>query len=214
MLIYKSNVTFPMCDALDTMYPCFGFRTNTRKHFYFRYSTLYGYALEDTIIKTEKEYVIEKNHYFSIPIQSYETQVDGFCFGVFRLGFKSQKVFGELEKQGRLSYIDGCSDTLLVYPPRLGDPSLNFLHFPKGTEQTFHNHPSIRIGIVVDGYGVADTNELSFLLEKGDIFLLKEHEIHRFKTSDSEMNIIAFHPDGDWGPTDQNHTMLNRTYIK
>jgi hypothetical protein len=28
------------------------------------------------------------------------------------------------------------------------------------------------------------------------------------------MRVIAYHPDGDWGPTDENHTMLNRTYIK
>ena len=214
MLIYKKNDTFPMIDALDTMYPCYGFRNEKTKHFYFRYSTLYGYTLDKTTIKTDKEHIIEKNHYFSMPIWSYETQVSGFCFGVFRLGFKGQKVVGELESKGRLSYIDGCSDSLLIYPPRLGDPSMSFLHFPTNTEQTFHNHPSIRIGVVVDGHGIASTNQMEFLLEKDDIFMLREHEIHRFKTGNTEMNIIAFHPDGDWGPTDHNHTMLNRTYIK
>jgi len=38
-------------------------------------------------------------------------------------------------------------------------------------------------------------------------------ENHRFRTVDSTMTVIAFHPDGDWGPTDHTHTMINRTYI-
>jgi hypothetical protein len=27
------------------------------------------------------------------------------------------------------------------------------------------------------------------------------------------MDVIAFHPDSDWGPTDEKHPMLNRTYL-
>jgi hypothetical protein len=27
------------------------------------------------------------------------------------------------------------------------------------------------------------------------------------------MDVIAFHPDSDWGPTDGIHPMLNRTFI-
>jgi hypothetical protein len=50
-------------------------------------------------------------------------------------------------------------------------------------------------------------------LEAGSIFCIEERENHRFQTINDTMKIIAYHPDGDWGPTDQNHTMLNRTYI-
>ena len=45
------------------------------------------------------------------------------------------------------------------------------------------------------------------------MFCIEEREVHRFSTSNEEMVVLAFHPDGDWGPTDHNHTMLNRTYI-
>ncbi|MEY3929487.1 MAG: hypothetical protein RLZZ516_1197 [Cyanobacteriota bacterium] len=58
---------------------------------------------------------------------------------------------GPLEKRGRLRYIDGCTDSLLVPPVRLGDPCLNGLWFPMGTQQTMHTHPSVRIGMVVRG---------------------------------------------------------------
>lgn len=60
---------------------------------------------------------------------------------------------GPLEERGRLRYIDGCTDSLLVPPVRLGDPCLNGLWFPMGTEQTGHTHPRVRIGMVVRGRG-------------------------------------------------------------
>lgn len=53
---------------------------------------------------------------------------------------------GPIEKTGRLKYIDGCTDSLLIPPVKKGDPCLNHLHFPVGIEQTMHTHPSIRIG--------------------------------------------------------------------
>ena len=43
--------------------------------------------------------------------------------------------------------------------------------------------------------------------------MLVEQELHSFKTSDNYMDIIAFHPDSDTGPTDGNHSMINRTFI-
>jgi hypothetical protein len=43
---------------------------------------------------------------------------------------------GPCEAFGRLRYIDGCSDSLLVGPAVRGDPCLNHLHFPPGVSQT------------------------------------------------------------------------------
>jgi hypothetical protein len=37
--------------------------------------------------------------------------------------------------------------------------------------------------------------------------------VDRFRTTNSNMVVIPYHPDGDWGPTDHNHSMLNRTYL-
>jgi quercetin dioxygenase-like cupin family protein len=51
-------------------------------------------------------------------------------------------------------------------------------------------------------------------LAEGDIFILEVGEEHRFRTSDSTMDIIAFHPDSDTGPTDEDHPMINRTIIE
>ena len=41
--------------------------------------------------------------------------------GLFQMG-------GPIEEKGRLQYIDGCSDTLLIAPATMGDPRLNLLH--------------------------------------------------------------------------------------
>ncbi|MER2601137.1 MAG: cupin domain-containing protein, partial [Candidatus Competibacter phosphatis] len=49
-----------------------------------------------------------------------------------------RQIGGPLETVGRLRYIDGCSDTLLICPPRVGEPCLNHLHIPLHTDQTPH----------------------------------------------------------------------------
>ena len=70
-----------------------------------------------------------------------------------------RQIGGPLELAGRLRYIDGCDDTLLVCPPRLGEPCLNHLHIPPRTDQTPHTHPSVRIGVILRGTGECRTPE-------------------------------------------------------
>ncbi len=138
---------------------------------------------------------------------------DAQAYVIERLGFRGTRQAGVIETHGRLSYIDGCSDSLLVYPPRLGDPCLNYLYFPKGIVQTQHLHPSIRLGLVLRGAGIAWGPGWEIPLLPGVIFQLNEQEIHSFKTPTESMDIVAYHPDSDWGPVDGNHPMLNRTFI-
>jgi len=38
--------------------------------------------------------------------------------------------------------------------------------------------------------------------------------LHSFFTFDESMDVLAWHPDSDFGPTDENHPMKNRTYIE
>ncbi len=119
---------------------------------------------------------------------------------------------GPVEWTGRLRYIDGCSDTVLVSPVVRGDPSLNLLHLPSGVTQSDHQHPSVRVGMVVAGSGRcvidrADTHELV----PGMVFVLPPRRTHRFETVDAELLVIAWHPDSDVGPTDDDHPMLNAT---
>lgn len=131
-----------------------------------------------------------------------------------RVGFTGMRGFGgPIEPKGRLKYIDGCSDSILMLPPLLGDPVLNHLHFPGGIEQTAHTHPSTRSGAVARGVGWCETPLGQSKLVPGLVFHIPTNGEHRFLTSASEMDVIAYHPDSDWGPTDQEHPMVNRTWV-
>lgn len=137
---------------------------------------------------------------------------------------------GPIEREGRLKYIDGCTDSLLISPVKMGDPCLNLLHFPEGIDQTAHTHPSHRIGVVAKGRGECVTPFGNLPLTEGMIFVIKEwdgktygigldgkeHPIgtHKFKTTDSSMDVVAFHPDSDFGATDIDHPMINRTIVE
>ena len=115
---------------------------------------------------------------------------------------------------GRVKYIDGCTDSLLVAPPKLGDPCLNALYFPPGIDQSFHTHPSSRLGAVLSGSGFACLDGKELQLQLGDVFFLPAGEVHRFRTEDGPMVVIAYHPDSDWGATDEVHPMINRTFLE
>lgn len=208
-------------NQLHTMYPCHSWMVEKQTFVlpdWAKYCSIYGYSYGSAVLTVDQKiHRLEKGQYYALSVTDrLVAESTDKLFIVVRLGYKVQNQLGWVEEYGRLSYIDGCSDSLLVYPSRLGDSSLNLLYFPTGINQTFHRHPSIRLGCVIDGYGYSDNGEAgketTIKLVSGTNFGLTEQERHRFKTADSSMTIIAFHPDGDWGPTDHNHTMLNRTY--
>ena len=201
-------------DLRDTMYPCTSQKVYWTTAQTEPYSTMYGFVLEGTVT-LPNQWVAGEQQYFSYSsLEKQDVVVKGTAVLITKLGYNGQcNLGGPIESSGRLCYIDGCSDSLLVYPSRLGDPSLNLLYFPPGIDQTFHIHPSIRLGVVARGRGKSCLADKVIDLEPGDIFCIEEREYHRFTTQQESMTVIAFHPDGDWGPTDQNHTMLNRTYI-
>ena len=223
MIVYssKDRQTVDVIDKRDTMYPSYAIMARkkvTVQGENIGWATMMGFSFDNCVIHVGKtRYDLKPNQYFSFPVKCQDVVIDpeADLFAVFRLGFLGHDLIGtqDVTKQGKLSYIDGCSDSLMVYPPRLGDPTLNYLFFPTNINQSYHTHPSIRIGCVIDGNGTSDTTK-GIPLEPGTFFCLEEHELHRFRTENSSMRIIAYHPDGDWGPTDENHSMLNRTYIK
>ncbi|MDG4595841.1 MAG: cupin domain-containing protein [Candidatus Contendobacter sp.] len=124
-----------------------------------------------------------------------------------------RQIGGPLETIGRLSYIDGCSDTLLICPPRLGDPCLNHLHIPPHTDQTPHTHPSVRIGVILRGTGECRTLDGVYSLRPGMGWYIPTGCLHSFYTRDESLDVIAWHPDSDFGPRDDDHPMINRTLI-
>lgn len=126
--------------------------------------------------------------------------------GIYAMG-------GPVETQGRLRYIDGCSDTLLCSPPLLGDPCLNHLHFPNNIQQTPHTHPSLRAGIIAKGQGVCVANKQTIPLSTGTVFYIAKDAEHCFITGTESLDVIAYHPDSDWGPTHEDHPMVNRTWV-
>lgn len=199
-----------------TMYPSLGYLfVDERKDVKFpEYTNLFGYVLSGEIHLPNGKYVEQENYFSYYTMNGDPCYITGTCAIFARIGYRGLDMIGsKIEDSGRLCYIDGCSDTILIPPHRLGDPSLNALFFPKNTEQTHHIHPSLRLGLVIRGKGIADTESGKFNLEEGMLFSIEERERHRFITEDSEMVVLAYHPDGDWGPTDHNHIMLNRTFL-
>ena len=127
--------------------------------------------------------------------------------GMFSIG-------GPIEPSGRFAYINGGTNTLLSRPSIVGAPCLNALYFPPGVDQTFHTHPSYRLGIVVEGHGVCESSEGSFTFKPGIVFLIPAHVLHKFRTFEEKLTLVIFHPDSDTGFTHQNNPMLNRTLIE
>lgn len=126
--------------------------------------------------------------------------------GLFGIG-------GPIEPRGRLRYIDGCTDSLLIGPQLRGDPCLNHLHIPAGTNQTRHTHPSIRVGIIARGRGRCVLPDREYALEAGLAFVITPGAAHSFVTDNDSLDVVVYHPDSDTGPTHEDHPMINRTII-
>lgn len=159
------------------------------------------------------EFTLGEKMYFSIP-GSFSI-VGGAGIVVSRLDYTGLfTIGGKIETTGRLRYIDGCTDTLLIAPPLFGDPCLNALYFPQNIRQTPHTHPSVRVGIVASGTGTCVLHGNTVALKTGQAFVIAPDALHSFNTAHKEMIVIAYHPDSDFGATHEAHPMINRTMIK
>ena len=127
--------------------------------------------------------------------------------GMFNLG-------GPIEAGGRLAYINGGTNSVLIAPPRLGDPSLHAMYLPASIEQTLHTHPSYRIGIVVSGTGYVATPAGTDAIAPGDIFLIPAHQEHCFYTGAEGLTAVVFHPDSEAGFSHRDNPMLQRTLVE
>ncbi len=172
--------------------------------------------LEHSAAARHASYLLQANMYASLhgegTLQPGEAPSAGIVIsrigyhGVFQLG-------GPIEARGRLRYIDGCTDSLLLAPPVCGDPCLNHLHIPAGTKQSAHTHPSLRVGIIVRGTGTCVTPTHTHALRAGMVFVLQAHGQHSFHTDTQALDVVVYHPDSDTGPSDEDHPMINRTFL-
>jgi len=179
--------------------------------------TAFGFihAGETRLASGSRERRLRQGEYFCLAVTDRLIVDGGEGFLVLHLGYTGlNTVGGPIERRGRLRYIDGCSDSLLVGPAVRGDPCFNLLHFPPGIDQTIHTHPSIRAGQVHSGRGVCRTESGVQALEAGRLFFLHPGAPHAFATGqDADMLLTVYHPDSDFGPTHDEHPMLNRTFV-
>jgi quercetin dioxygenase-like cupin family protein len=212
-----------MAEFMDTPFPCvvYGINEDVLR---LRaqpggIGTAFGYVERGSVLLQVDGAVAgaSAGQYFSLPVRDRMTVVAGpgdRAYMVMRCGYVGLgQVGGPAEKVGRLKYIDGCSDTLLIAPPLKGDPCFNLLHFPPGISQTKHTHPSVRAGLIHSGRGECFTNEGTFPLLPGSMFILAPDAVHAFYTKEEGMTLTVFHPDSDFGPTHEEHPMLNRTIV-
>ena len=117
--------------------------------------------------------------------------------------------------QGNLSYIDGGTNTTAVNPGRLGDPVINYVHFPAGMYQTLHTHPSHRVGMILRGHGQIELdNQQLFEVREGEVFFMQRNVLHNFMCPfDQDVVLFVFAPDSGTGPTDEVNPLKIRTYI-
>jgi mannose-6-phosphate isomerase-like protein (cupin superfamily) len=212
------NWTNGLIGELDRKYPSY-LSAWTSALVLNRNDTHFIYAHEDKALLEwdNKQFTLYPGMYASVP--GHARLIGGQGIVVSRenwLGFFH--IGGPTEQEGRLKYIDGCTDSLLVPPVKMGDPCLNLLYFPDGIDQTAHTHPSDRIGMIMSGKGRChawnDGVEEVIDLVPGMIFCIHTDGPHKFSTPYGQhMRVLAYHPDSDFGPTDQSHPMINRTIV-
>lgn len=181
-------------------------------------ATHYVYVYEGAahLMFDGRSFTLTAGYYASVP-GCLDIAGDGKGIIVTREGYTGFfSLGGPVEQEGRLKYIDGCTDSLLISPPMKGDPCLNLLYFPPGIDQTAHIHPSDRIGIVMSGRGrcIHGDDDAAVDLVPGMAFCIHTNGKHKFQTPYGEhMRVLAYHPDSDHGPSDEEHPMINRTIV-
>jgi quercetin dioxygenase-like cupin family protein len=176
--------------------------------------THYGYVFRGpTTLRCEVgEFTLATGMYFAVPDVAELRGGQGLL--VTHRGHRGlRSLGGPLEPAGRLRYIDGCTDTLLLAPATRGDPCVSVLYFPPHTRQTAHTHPSVRVGVVASGSGACVLPGARVPLRPGLAFVIAAGALHSFATADDPLVVVAYHPDSDHGPTHADHPMINRTFI-
>jgi quercetin dioxygenase-like cupin family protein len=140
---------------------------------------------------------------------------EGAGIVIYTPNYKGLTQFGgPIEARGRLKYIDGCSDSLLVCPALYGEACLNHLHIPPDINQSQHVHPSDRIGIIIRGEGECRTPVATHKLKPGMFWRIPTGGVHSFHTGPhSSLEVFAWHPDSEFGPRHEDHPMLTRTIV-
>ena len=136
MILIKSPKHNEEINQLNSMYPTkmicitesYEFSENSS-------STMFGFVTQGTfeITSGNQTWLVQEGNFMSLKtiFSVNPLKNNSKMFAIIRYGYRGIDLVGKVESTGRLSYIDGCTDTLLISPPRKGDACLNHLHFPK-----------------------------------------------------------------------------------
>ncbi len=177
--------------------------------------TTFGYIYEGSAVlfRPGKEpNRIYAGMYFCLPGEGkLEGKSSGI--GISHLNYQGLFSLGAIAPTGEFAYINGGTNSLLIAPVKGGDPCLNAMYFPPGVDQTLHTHPSYRLGIVVEGGGKLENQQTVLVLKPGMTFLIGANSLHKFRTLETNLTAVVFHPDSDIKFTRGDNLMLKRTII-
>ncbi len=118
-----------------------------------------------------------------------------------------------------LPYVNGCSTKQIFSPPRIGDPTLQYLCIPPYTsEQAHHIHSTARVVFVLSGRGTSvvgmDGATTTEELTPGKVCILEPMCPHHFETPNGEaLIVIPLHIFSSSPGAETSHPMFNGTYL-
>ena len=141
-----------------------------------------------------------------------------YCATVIR-GFMGSPVTASLSEGTVLPYVNGCSTRQLIYPQRIGDPTLQFLKIPAySKEQAHHIHWTVRVVYILKGLGESivgmEGKSVSVTLKEGMVCILEPMCPHHFETPHGKsIEVVPLHVFSSAGAAETNHPMFNGTYL-
>lgn len=140
-------------------------------------------------------------------------------FAVVMRGYQPATRSIELAGCTVLPYVNGCSTKQLIPPPRVGDPTLQYLSIPPfSAEQAHHIHSTVRVVYILKGLGVSivgmEGKTVTTELKEGMVCILEPMCPHHFETPQGEYLVcMPMHVFSSSGPGEQNHPMFNGTFL-
>jgi len=140
------------------------------------------------------------------------------CATVIR-GYMGSPVTASLKEGTVLPYVNGCSTRQIIYPQRLGDPTLQFLKIPAySREQAHHIHSTARVVYILKGSGESivgmEGKSTSVKLEEGMVCILEPMCPHHFETPHGQhIEVVPLHVFSSTGALETSHPMFNGTHL-
>ena len=140
------------------------------------------------------------------------------CATIIR-GFMASPITASLNESTVLPYVNGCSTRQIIYPQRLGDPTLQYLKIPAySKEQAHHIHSTARVVYIRKGKGISivgmEGRSTNSILEEGMVCILQPMCPHHFETPyNQHLEVVPLHVFSSVGHLESSHPMFNGTHL-